>query len=90
MIIMVKKQEKKITAKMNIAEIIGKYPETAQVFFRKGIHCIGCQFASFESIGQGLLAHGMTESDVDDFINDLNNAVEKPEKKEKPKKKKSA
>ena len=68
---------KKITKDMTFQEVLMRHPETAQVFLEKGMHCIGCMAATFESIEQGANAHGM---DVDELINDLNKAVEKKKK----------
>ena len=69
---------KKITKDMTFAQVLQKYPEAAQVFLEKGMHCVGCMAAHFESIEQGAVAHGM---DVDSLIEDLNKAVEKKAKK---------
>jgi hybrid cluster-associated redox disulfide protein len=63
---------KKITKDMKIEEVIKKYPESVEVFAKRGFHCIGCVAASFESIEQGAEAHGI---DVDDLIEDLNKAI---------------
>ncbi len=63
---------KKITKDMKIEEVIKKYPETIDVFTKHGFHCIGCAAASFESIEQGVEAHGI---DVDELIEDLNKAI---------------
>ncbi len=63
----------KINKDMNIDEILKKYPETAEVFGKHGFHCLGCAAASFESIEQGAMAHGI---DVKKLIEDLNKAVE--------------
>jgi hybrid cluster-associated redox disulfide protein len=71
---------KKITKDMTFAQVLQKHPETAQVFLEKGMHCIGCMAAHFESIEQGATAHGI---DVKSLIEDLNKAVEKKAKKQK-------
>ena len=63
---------KKIDKNMKIEEALKKYPETAEVFGKYGFHCLGCAAASFESIEQGAMAHGI---DVEKWIEDLNKAV---------------
>ena len=68
----------KITKDMTFQQVLMKHPETAQVFLEKGMHCIGCMAAAFESIEQGAAAHGM---DINSLIEDLNKAVEKKAKK---------
>ena len=62
----------KINKQMKIDEVLRKYPETVEVFGKHGFHCIGCAAASFESIEQGAVAHGI---DADELIEDLNKAV---------------
>ena len=69
---------RKITKDMTFSKALQRHPEIAQVFLERGMHCIGCMAAHFESIEQGAMAHGM---DVDSLIEDLNRAVEKKAKK---------
>ena len=57
---------------MNLGEVVRKYPETAEVFMKHGLHCLGCAASHFENIEQGAAAHGM---DVDELMKDLNKAV---------------
>ena len=64
--------EEKITADMNIKEVIEKYPETVPVFGKYNMGCIGCIAASFEKIKDIAGVHGIN---VDAFLKDLNNAV---------------
>jgi hybrid cluster-associated redox disulfide protein len=63
----------KITKDMGITETVQKYPETIEVFMRFGMGCIGCAAASFESIEEGALVHGI---DPDEIIAKLNEAVQ--------------
>ncbi|MCX7951821.1 MAG: DUF1858 domain-containing protein [Clostridiales bacterium] len=63
-----------ITKDMSIIDIVNQYPETAEVFFKYGMHCLGCMAARFENLEQGALAHGI---DVDAILKDLNEAIKK-------------
>ena len=63
----------KITADMNIKEVLEKYPETAIVFSKYNIGCIGCLAASFERVKDIAGVHG---TDVKAFVKDLNDAVQ--------------
>lgn len=74
---------KKITGKMSIGEVVAKYPETIEVFFNHGLHCVGCAAAHFENIDEGCQAHGI---DTEKLVEDLNKAVEKKKKKDVAKK----
>lgn len=65
--------EDKITEEMTIREVIDKYPETAMVFSKYNIGCIGCIAASFERVKDIAGVHG---TDVKALIKDLNEAVQ--------------
>ena len=58
---------------MNIKEVIEKYPETAPVFSKYNMGCIGCIAASFEKIKDIAAVHG---TDVESFVKDLNAAIQ--------------
>lgn len=59
----------KITKDMSIADIVEKHPETIEVFFKHGLHCVGCVASRFETLEEGLQAHGI---DVEEFLKDVN------------------
>lgn len=73
---MAKKEIKKeiITKEMTFGEVLRKYPGTAGVFMKHGMHCIGCAMASMEPIEQGAAVHGM---DADELVKDLNKVTAK-------------
>ncbi len=62
-----------ITEDMTLAEVLQRYPQTAAVFGRYGIHCVGCHIANWETLGQGARAHGV---DLQLLLKDLNQSVE--------------
>ncbi len=62
-----------ITKDMHIGDVVHKHPEVVEVFFKHGLHCIGCAAASFESIEEGATAHGI---DVEKLIKEINKALE--------------
>jgi hybrid cluster-associated redox disulfide protein len=66
------KKTDEITKDMSIGDVVTKYPETVLVFFKHGLHCIGCHVSPFESVEDGCKAHGI---DVTALIEDLNSAV---------------
>ena len=61
-----------ITGDMFIQEIIRDYPASVEVFEKYNLGCIRCMAASFESLEEGLKAHGLN---VDEVIRELNLAV---------------
>jgi hybrid cluster-associated redox disulfide protein len=71
----------KITKEKAIGEVVSKYPQTIEIFFEHGLHCVGCAASHFENIGQGCEAHGI---DTDKLVDDLNKAIaKKPAQKKK-------
>ena len=77
-------KKEKVTKNMTFNEILQKNPESVMVLLEKGMHCIGCGMAGFETLEQGALAHGL---DPDELVKELNgNEGTKKEKKIKPKK----
>ena len=61
-----------VTKDMNLKELLNQYPDSAQVFATYGIGCLGCAMASFETIEQGINAHGIN---LEDFMKDLNSFI---------------
>jgi hybrid cluster-associated redox disulfide protein len=64
--------ENKITEDMTIREVLDKYPETASVFLKYNIGCVGCIAASYERVKDISGVHGV---DVKALLQDLNDAV---------------
>lgn len=67
------RKKNKITKDMKIEEVLGKYPETFEVFTKHGFHCIGCAAAGFESIEDGANSHKIN---VKEFVEELNKVIE--------------
>jgi len=63
----------KITEDMTIKEVIDKYPETAMVFMKYNVGCIGCIAASFEKVKDIADVHGI---DIKALLKDLNKAIQ--------------
>jgi hybrid cluster-associated redox disulfide protein len=57
---------------MSIAEAVCKYPQTADIMMRYGMHCIGCQVAAMESISQGAAAHGLNKAQIAKMLKEMN------------------
>jgi len=64
----------KITENMTIKEVIDNYPETAMVFMKYNVGCIGCLAASFEKVKDIATVHGI---DIKALVKDLNQALKK-------------
>ena len=58
-----------ITKEMSIGDIVEKYPDTVRVFKDFGMGCLGCAIAHFETLEEGVAAHGI---DLVDILGELN------------------
>lgn len=65
----------KISKDMIIAEVIEKYPYLAPYIMDYGVHCVGCGVASFETLEEGFLAHGMSVEEIDQIVIELNKLI---------------
>jgi hybrid cluster-associated redox disulfide protein len=63
-----------IKKQMGIVEIVQKYPQVVEVFFKYGMHCLGCAASHFENLDQGCQAHGI---DADKMVADMNAILKK-------------
>lgn len=61
-----------ITKKSIIGDVLDKHPETAELFFSIGMHCLGCPASRGETIEEACMVHG---ADADALIDALNEAV---------------
>ena len=70
---------------MVVGDIVGLYPETADIIMNYGLHCIGCHYNAFETLEQGILGHGYTDEELQQLLSELNDHVsrlrEEPESK---------
>ncbi|MEE1218789.1 MAG: DUF1858 domain-containing protein [Ruminococcus sp.] len=56
-----------------IGDVLDKYPETAEIFFSIGMHCLGCPASRGETIEEACQVHG---ADIDALLVQLNAEVE--------------
>lgn len=57
---------------MKIEEVVRQYPKTTSVFFKYGLHCVGCPGAQFESLEDLAKSHHIN---IEELINELDNVV---------------
>ena len=65
----------KIQAKMKLGAIVQKYPETVEIFFKYGLPCASCHIASFETLEEGAVGHGIKGKKLDKLLEELNAVV---------------
>jgi len=75
-------EKKKITVDINIGDLVSKYPSAAKLLLEAGVHCIGCHAAHFETLGEGLQNHGLSEEQINDLLEKMNKAANEEEKKQ--------
>ncbi|MAE13538.1 hypothetical protein CMO92_03155 [Candidatus Woesearchaeota archaeon] len=73
----------KITKKMAIADIISRHPEAAEILLSRGLHCVGCQASAFENLEEGAMAHGMSDKEIDEIVDQINKELGEKENSSK-------
>lgn len=63
----------KVTSDMIISEVLNLDKGTVPIFFKNGLHCLGCVMASGETIEEACVVHGI---DCDQLLWELNNFFE--------------
>lgn len=70
-------------AHMTIAELLSRWPESAPVFHRHGMACVGCALASFCSVADAAETYGLP---LEQFLAELAPiAGNAPPEEDKPK-----
>lgn len=69
-----------ITREMTIEDILNQFPhksqKLAQEMTQSGLHCVGCQAATWETLEAGVLGHGFSEQDLLKLLSRLNKILE--------------
>lgn len=65
-------ENKRITPKTKLSEILEKNENAAEILFEAGMGCLGCPMAMQETLEEGCLAHGMGKEQIDEIIKRLN------------------
>ncbi len=69
----------KITKEMTIEEILGRFPQKSQKLAQEitnaGLHCVGCQAATWETLESGMLGHGYAEGEIEQLLARLNEVL---------------
>ncbi|MBD3280848.1 DUF1858 domain-containing protein [Candidatus Dojkabacteria bacterium] len=62
-----------ITKEVPIIEITERFPKIAEFLVEEyGFHCIGCPLSYMETLGDGMIVHGLDEAEQDELIRRLN------------------
>lgn len=70
----------RIHREMTIEEIFSLFPHKgqrlAQEITNAGLHCVGCQAATWETLEAGMMSHGMGDEQIDRLVGKLNALLE--------------
>ena len=61
-----------IVTTATVDEVVTRFPATALVFVRRRMHCVGCDLARFESLGDAARLYGQP---LDTLLADLKSAI---------------
>ncbi len=64
--------EQSINKNMTFGDLLKKFPKAGPILANYGLHCIGCHISVFETLEQGMKAHGMDDAELDRVIGELN------------------
>ncbi|HEY63375.1 MAG TPA: DUF1858 domain-containing protein [Caldilineae bacterium] len=61
-----------LTADLTVAELLARWPQTAQVFLRYRMACIGCTMAPFDTLADVTTAYDLR---LDLFLSELRRTI---------------
>lgn len=61
-----------VTPDTNIGDLVLFHPETAELLFSIGLHCLGCPSSGVETISEAADAHGL---ETEKLVAQLNNII---------------
>lgn len=74
-----------IKATMTVGDVIQMVPESIPIMLNYGLHCVGCNAATWETLEQGAMGHGMAQDVFDKMLGEINDLAKKEaEKLEEP------
>lgn len=69
-------KKKRIDREMTIEDVFLYFPEKSQKLAQEmtnaGLHCVGCSAATWETVENGLMSHGMNNEQIEELIGRLN------------------
>jgi iron-sulfur cluster assembly protein len=72
-----------VTRDLTISDIFTLFPSKSQRLGQEitnaGLHCVGCQAATWETLEAGMKGHGMADAQIDDLISRLNAIISEEE-----------
>jgi len=72
-------KEKLVNADWTVEELLSFHPQAGEVLSEWGIHCAGCSVGGVETLKEAGKLHGMSSSDMTQFLTDINDALNRPQ-----------
>jgi iron-sulfur cluster assembly accessory protein len=73
-------KRERVSRDMTIEDIFSLFPHKsqrlAQEITNTGLHCVGCQAATWETLEAGMLGHGFPEAAIDKLVERLNSILD--------------
>ena len=76
-----------ITRDTLIMDVVTYYPEVLPILLDVGLHCIGCQLSSFDTMQTGCELHGFDQATIDALVKAMNEVVAGKKKEDAAQKK---
>lgn len=51
-------------SRLTVADVLARAPEAARVFAERGMACVGCAFARFETVSDVARAYGLDDAEL--------------------------
>ncbi|MBI4983535.1 DUF1858 domain-containing protein, partial [Candidatus Woesearchaeota archaeon] len=68
-------KKERITKNTLIVDALQQCPEAMGIMFEHGLHCVGCHGGTFETIEQGCKVHGMSDTEIEEMVEKVNEAI---------------
>ena len=66
---------------MNVMDIIALHPDAGDILAAYGLHCFHCAFNTLDTLEAGARSHGLTDTDIENLVIDLEELLEKTPQK---------
>jgi len=74
-----------LTKTQILMTVANESPRAAELLADYGLHCISCFFSEYDTLEMGAKVHGMSDTDVDDMVTEINTQLEKEFKEQQKK-----
>lgn len=65
----------KVTKDSNLAEVVYKNPEAAEVLIDYGLHCVECIASAYDTVEAGAKVHGLSDKEIDEMVERVNEVI---------------